>query len=90
MQGFETKSLNGRPAGTPEFIARVEARLGRSLRRGKPGRKAKGPGGLASRCSADAPRRPRAGHKCIGKSDSYLASQVIVATAGKTACVVVC
>ena len=30
------------------------------------------------------------GHKCIGNSDSYLASQVIVATSGKTACIVVC
>jgi len=30
------------------------------------------------------------GHKCIGNSDSYLASQVIVATSGKTECIVVC
>ena len=30
------------------------------------------------------------GHKCIGNSDSYLASQVIVATSGKTECLVVC
>jgi hypothetical protein len=30
------------------------------------------------------------GHKCIGDSDSYLASQVIVATSGKTECLVVC
>src|SRR6266699_5395631 len=30
------------------------------------------------------------GHKCIGDSDSYLASQVIVATSGKTECIVVC
>ena len=30
------------------------------------------------------------GHKCIGDSDSYLASQVIVATPGKTECIVVC
>jgi len=30
------------------------------------------------------------GHKCIGNSDSYLASQVIVATPGKTECIVVC
>jgi hypothetical protein len=29
-------------------------------------------------------------HKCIGNSDSYLASQVIVATSGKTECIVVC
>ncbi|MGB6536623.1 MAG: hypothetical protein WBF58_11755, partial [Xanthobacteraceae bacterium] len=26
------------------------------------------------------------GHKCIGNSDSYLTSQVIVATSGKTEC----
>jgi hypothetical protein len=30
------------------------------------------------------------GHKCIGNSDPYLASQVIVATSGKTECLVVC
>jgi len=30
------------------------------------------------------------GHKCIGNSDSYLASQVIVVTSGKTECLVVC
>jgi hypothetical protein len=30
------------------------------------------------------------GNKGIGHSDSYLASQVIVATSGKTECVVVC
>src|SRR5436190_14538300 len=30
------------------------------------------------------------GHKCIGNSDSYLASQVIVATSGKTECIVIC
>ena len=29
------------------------------------------------------------GHKCIGNSDSYLASQVIIATSGKTECIVV-
>jgi len=29
-------------------------------------------------------------HKRIGNSDSYLASQVIVATTGKTECIVVC
>jgi hypothetical protein len=29
-------------------------------------------------------------HKCIGNRDSYLASQVIVATSGKTECIVVC
>src|SRR3981189_4018956 len=30
------------------------------------------------------------GHKCIGNSDSYLASQVVVATSGKTERLVVC
>ena len=30
------------------------------------------------------------GHKCIGNRDSYLASQVIVATSGKTERIVVC
>lgn len=30
------------------------------------------------------------GHKCIGNSDPDLASQVIVATPGKTECIVVC
>ena len=30
------------------------------------------------------------GHKRIGNSDSYLASQVIVATSGKPECIVVC
>ena len=30
------------------------------------------------------------GHKCIGDSDAYLASQVIVATSGKTDCLVAC
>ena len=44
LQGFETKSVNGRPVGTPEFIAMVEGKLGRSLQRGKPGRKVKGDG----------------------------------------------
>ena len=34
----------------------------------------------------DVPHR----HKCIGNSDSYLASQVIVATSGKTERIVVC
>ena len=29
-------------------------------------------------------------HKCIGDSYSYLAGQVIVATSGKTECIVVC
>jgi hypothetical protein len=29
-------------------------------------------------------------HECIGNSDSYLASQVIVATSGKMECIVIC
>ena len=37
LGGFETKSFNGRPLGEPAFIAMIEARLGRSLRKGKPG-----------------------------------------------------
>ena len=41
MHTFETKSANGRPAGSPAFIAEVEAKLGRSVRRGKPGPKGK-------------------------------------------------
>lgn len=30
------------------------------------------------------------GYQCIRNSDSYLASQVIIATSGKTECIVVC
>jgi hypothetical protein len=30
------------------------------------------------------------GHKCIGNSDSYLAGEVVIATSGKTECIVVC
>ncbi len=37
LDGFETLSANGRPLGGPEFIASAERKLGRSLRRGKPG-----------------------------------------------------
>ena len=37
LGGFETKSANGRPLGEPAFIAMIEARLGRSLRKGRPG-----------------------------------------------------
>ena len=39
MKGFETKSANGHPAGTPEFIAMAEAKLGRNLQPGRPGPK---------------------------------------------------
>ena len=38
LEGFETKSANGRPLGPPAFVAMVEQRLGRSLARGRPGR----------------------------------------------------
>jgi hypothetical protein len=37
--GLETLSANGRPVGDAEFIARAERKLGRSLRRGRPGPK---------------------------------------------------
>ena len=30
------------------------------------------------------------GHECVGNGDAYLDSQVIVATSGKTQCIVVC
>ena len=40
LDGFETKSANGRPLGTPAFVAAVERQLGRSLKPGKPGPKA--------------------------------------------------
>ena len=39
LEGFETKSANGRPLGPPEFVAMVESKLGRSLQPGRPGRK---------------------------------------------------
>jgi len=39
MDGFETKSMNGRPLGDERFIAAVEERLGRSVRPRRPGRK---------------------------------------------------
>ena len=37
LDGFETKSLNGRPLGDAAFMARAEAELGRSLQPGKRG-----------------------------------------------------
>ena len=40
---FETLAGNGRPLGGPEFLARIEARLGRSLAPGRPGRKPREP-----------------------------------------------
>ena len=45
LDGFETKSANGRPLGEPGFVAMVEARLGRSLTRGRAGRKPTTAGG---------------------------------------------
>jgi putative transposase len=36
---FETFAHNGRPLGGPDFLARIEERLGRSLAPGRPGRK---------------------------------------------------
>jgi putative transposase len=39
LRTFEALSHNGRPLGGPEFLARIEARLGRSLAPGRPGRK---------------------------------------------------
>jgi putative transposase len=39
LDGFETLSANGRPVGDAQFIARAERKLGRSLRRGRPGPK---------------------------------------------------
>ena len=45
LDGFETLALNGRPLGDADFIAKVEARLGRTVRPGKRGRKPRaGPG----------------------------------------------
>jgi putative transposase len=38
---LETKSMIGRPMGSEAFLMDVEAKLGRKVRRGKPGRKAK-------------------------------------------------
>ena len=42
LDGFEGLSLNGRPLGAEDFIARVETKLGHSVRPGKPGRKPHG------------------------------------------------
>jgi len=41
LAGFETLSANGRPLGDAAFLARAETALGRSVRRRKPGPKAK-------------------------------------------------
>ncbi len=40
---FESLSANGRPLGDAGFLARIEAQLGRSLERGRPGRKPRNP-----------------------------------------------
>lgn len=42
LEGFETKSVNGRPMGGADFIASVEQRLGRAVTPAKRGRKPKG------------------------------------------------
>ena len=39
LAAFATLAHSGRPLGGPEFLARIEARLGRSLAPGRPGRK---------------------------------------------------
>jgi putative transposase len=39
LDGFETRSANGRPLGDDAFIASLERRLGRDLARRRPGRK---------------------------------------------------
>ncbi len=41
LDGFETKSANGRPMGTPDFIAAVERTLGRRVTPAKRGPKPK-------------------------------------------------
>ena len=44
--GFETCSGNGRPLGDEAFLAFAEAKLGRSLRKGKPGPKPRAAGSV--------------------------------------------
>jgi putative transposase len=39
LDGFESRSMNGRPLGAPDFIAMVERKLGRTVQPGRPGRK---------------------------------------------------
>ena len=39
LDGFESRSPNGRPLGAPNFIAMVERKLGRKVRPGRRGRK---------------------------------------------------
>ena len=40
LENFGARSPNGRPLGSPDFIAALETKMARSLARGKPGRKA--------------------------------------------------
>jgi putative transposase len=42
LDGFETRSPNGRPLGAADFIAAIEAKLGRTVRPGRRGRKPQG------------------------------------------------
>jgi putative transposase len=42
LAAFEAQSRTGRPLGAPDFLARIEARLGRSLALRRPGRKPRG------------------------------------------------
>ncbi len=42
LDGFETRSPNGRPLGAADFIAGIEAKLGRTVRPGRRGRKPQG------------------------------------------------
>ena len=39
LEGFEARSRNGRPLGGPDFLARIEKKLGRSVQPARPGRK---------------------------------------------------
>ena len=39
LEGFERRSPNGRPHESPDFIAMVERKLGRTVQPGKKGRK---------------------------------------------------
>jgi hypothetical protein len=41
LESFASRGANGRPLGDPQFVARVERKLGGAVRRGKPGPKPK-------------------------------------------------
>jgi putative transposase len=43
LEGFGSRSANGRPLGDLQFLALVEHKLGRTVRRAKPGPKPKHP-----------------------------------------------